>query len=100
PEMPDFEATTGGQHGYIPVDLDTNFARAYLEKTTTSSDYLEAINPDTAESLQWFKDMVRPLAVHIPNPKNIVSVGVGAGIEVHALKTNHFNLPLFPPGIP
>ena len=64
-------------------DLRSDYARDYLEKNALP-EYFDAINPDTPESLQEALDKLSPLLRHMPKPRNVVSVGVGSGEEMHA----------------
>ena len=58
-------------------------AQKYLDEAGTS--YLNLINGNTLDSLKFKTQELVLLVKHIPNPKVIVSVGVGEGEEVHAL---------------
>ncbi len=73
-------------HEYPAVaspNLETGFAHDYLERT--GPEYLEAINPDTPESIQEYKDKLEALTRHLDCPQAILSVGVGAGEETLAV---------------
>ncbi len=71
----------------MPSSLD-NFtlrtARDYLDKAGPA--YLAAINGINLENLQQYRDELQLLTRLLRNPQNIVSIGVGNGIEPHALR--------------
>ncbi len=70
---------------------DVDFARTYLERTTSSS-YLASIL-STPESLITTKSKLSPFTSGLLNPRRVVSVGVGSGEELQGLSE------LLPPGV-
>lgn len=64
-------------------NLNSTFAKTYLDKAG-APEYLDAINPDTLASLEEVKGKLEPLTRHLTSPRDIVSVGVGAGEETQA----------------
>lgn len=73
--------------------LDVGFARDYLE-TTANVGYYEGINHGTPESFVLAVSKLEPIKHFLPNPKNIISVGVGAGEEIQALAHLYEDVPV------
>lgn len=68
----------------IDMGLDVSFTKEYLETKAGSGCYGET-NLDTPESLTLAEEKIEPLKKFSPHPKNIVSIGVGAGEELRAV---------------
>lgn len=70
-------------HEGVVGQLDVSAARDHLDRVPEQ--YLEAINSAEPEELEEYIDKVKPLTAAVSNPSTVLSVGVGRGLEVHAL---------------
>ena len=62
------------------IGLNVDFAKGYLETKAGGGCYL-----DTSESFDLAEAKIAPLKKFLPHPKDVVSVGVGTGEELHAI---------------
>lgn len=69
----------------IPTNklFEVGNARDHLDNTP--AEYCEAISRFTPEEIKEYNQKLKPIKDNLTNPENIVSVGVGGGIEVYVL---------------
>lgn len=64
--------------------LSVNAARNHLNASPEK--YFEIINGSDPEDLVEYIGKMQPLVAYLPNPGRVISVGVGGGLELHALR--------------